>query len=69
MFLINKLLFKAFYLMFLFLFSYVIMCNFHPIDKQKFNETTLTLPLSIPEIVLIIWVSTFFLEEIRKVFN
>ncbi len=53
--------------MFIFLFSYVILCNFYLINENKNYYSTLGLSISIPEVVLIIWVITFLLEEIRKV--
>ena len=54
--------------MFIFLFSYVILCNFYMINENQNYYSTLGLSISIPEVVLIIWVFTYLLEEIRKVF-
>lgn len=55
---------------FLFLFSYVLLCDFDQIDKRskRFQNTysLYSISISIPEIILIIWVSVFTLEEIRK---
>ena len=53
--------------MFLLLFSYVILCDFNTIGKSVNKDTNNSyLPLSILEIVLIIWVFTYFCEEFRK---
>ena len=57
---------KAAYLLYLILFSYVILCDFYPLYQA--NElTSRGLAISIPEIVLIIWTFTFGLDEIRQV--
>lgn len=52
--------------MFLLLFSYVLLCDFFPLNSPQKRLTHLGLAISIPEVVLIIWVSTFFIEEVRK---
>ena len=50
------------------LYSYVILCDFFPINfKEGVYETHLGLAISIPEIVLIFWVATYALEEMRQV--
>lgn len=56
---------KAFYIAYIFLFSYVILCDFFPLDLSliKYPHST----ISPTEIVLIIWTGTFGVEEIRKV--
>jgi hypothetical protein len=54
------------YILFLLLFSYVMLCDFYPIPTNQ-NFTNLGLPISIPEIVLIIWVTLFAVAEIRDV--
>ncbi|RNA09709.1 transient receptor potential cation channel subfamily M member 3 isoform X26 [Brachionus plicatilis] len=56
---------QIWYLFFLILFSYVIVCDFHKINQSN-EKTSLGLAISIPEIILIIWVFTFILEEIYK---
>lgn len=48
--------------MFLLLFSYVILCDFYPTYVKGVQHP------SIPEIVLIILVFSYFIEEIRKVY-
>ena len=49
------------------LFSYVLLCDFSPINEPVNPKTSLGLAISIPEIVIIIWVFTFGIEEIRQV--
>jgi hypothetical protein len=56
------------YLLFLILFSYVILCDFNKISKPN-KETSVNLKISIPEVVLIIWVFTFALDEFRRFKN
>ena len=55
---------------FLFLFSYILLCDFDQINKRspRFQRTysKYSIYISIPEIILIMWVSVFTLEEIRK---
>ena len=54
------------FLMFLILFSYVVLCDFYPIPTYA-NLTNLSLAISAPEIVLIIWVSLFAIDEVKEV--
>ena len=54
--------------MFLVLFSYVLLCDFRKVGQADPN-TSLGLAISIPEIVLIIWVVTFALDEFRQVYR
>jgi hypothetical protein len=56
---------KIWYIAFLALLSYVILCDYNPVYKA-FPESSLGLVISIPEVVLIVWVVTFALDEIRK---
>jgi len=56
---------SVFYLLFLILFSYVLLCDFYMIGQQNKN-TSLGLLISIPEILLIIWVFTFALEKVLE---
>lgn len=52
------------------LFSYVMLCDFYPMPVPKYdNDTThLGLSISIPEIVLIIWIIMFTVDEVRQVY-
>lgn len=59
-------LFQVFFFMFLILHSYVLLCDFYPIDNPGNPATSLGLSISIPEIVLIIWVITFAIDKIRE---
>ena len=54
------------FILFLLLFSYVVVCDFYPIPTNK-NQTNLGLVISVPEIVLIIWVSFFAVDELQEV--
>ena len=53
--------------MFLILFSYVLLCDFYPLTASGNPVTRLNIAISIPEVILIIWVITFALDEIREV--
>ena len=55
--------------MYLILFSYVILCDFYPIYNNRNKQTSLGLPISVPEVVLIIWTTTFLFEEISQFLN
>jgi hypothetical protein len=57
---------KSFYILFLTLFSYVMLCDFYPVNNGD-PTTSLGLAISIPEIVLIIWVATFAVDLFVKV--
>jgi hypothetical protein len=59
--------FKFSHILFLSLFTYVILCDFYPLPVQP-NSTNLGLSISIPEIVLILWVLALFFDEIREVY-
>ncbi|CAF0977505.1 unnamed protein product [Brachionus calyciflorus] len=54
------------YLMFLILFSYIMLCDFYPVDIIGKRETKFNTYISVLEIVLIIWILTFTCEEIRQ---
>ena len=54
------------YILFLILFSYVMLCDFYPIPTI-INSTNLGLVISIPEILLIVWINVFTFDEIREV--
>jgi hypothetical protein len=54
--------------MFLVLFSYVMLCDFYPFQRAN-PVTSLGLPISILEIVLIFWVITFTIDEVRVFHN
>ena len=47
------------------LFSYVILCDFYPIGRNSNSKTNSRLPISVLEVILIIWVGTIFIGEIR----
>jgi hypothetical protein len=57
---------KLFYILFLLLFSYVILCDFKEIDYSEIKDTD-DLPITIYEIILTVWVFTFLVDEIRQV--
>jgi hypothetical protein len=57
---------KLFYILFLLLFSYVILCDFKEIDYSEIKDTG-DLPITIYEIILTVWVFTFLVDEIRQV--
>lgn len=48
------------------MFSYVLLCDFNELYKADF-DTSEGLAIAIPEVILIIWVTTFALELFRKV--
>ena len=52
--------------MYLILFSYVMVCDFYPIPTLS-NPTNMGLNISIPEIVLIIWVFSIATDELYEV--
>lgn len=58
--------FQFSYLLFLVLFSYILLCDFYPIGYKGNESTRFNTYISILEIVLIIWVLTFTCEEIRQ---
>lgn len=62
---VNYIFKKAFFIGFIFLFAYVILCDFYPLYVSELLHPMTT--ISIPEIVLIIWTSTYGMEEIRQV--
>ena len=43
-----------------------MVCDFYPLTVTR-NSTNLGLPISIPEIVLIVWVASFISDEIFEV--
>lgn len=49
------------------LYSYIILCDFFPINSTGIYDTNFGMDISIPEIVLIVWVATYALEEMRQV--
>ncbi|CAF0980027.1 unnamed protein product [Brachionus calyciflorus] len=57
---------QIWYLLFLLLFSYVVLCDFSKFETPKYPTTSFELAISIPEIVLMIWIFAFVTEEIRK---
>ena len=59
---------KVSYILFLGLFSYVILCNFYPIDNDVQHPARLQNSQTVFEIILIIWVFDFFLSKIKQVF-
>lgn len=48
------------------LFSYIMLCDFFPI-KSELSPTNVGLEISVPEIVLIIWVIMLSIDGIRQV--
>ena len=58
--------FKLFYILFLLLFSYVILCDFKEIDYSEIKDIN-GLPITYYEIILTVWVFTFLVDEIRQV--
>jgi hypothetical protein len=56
---------------FILLFSYVLLCDFHPVDYQAGSKslTKYGLHVSIFEIILIYWVWNFLIDAIVKVFT
>lgn len=52
--------------MFLLLFSYVMLCDFYPTYVTNNQTTSLGLSISIPEVILIFWVTSYAVEEIRQ---
>jgi hypothetical protein len=57
---------KLAYILFLMLFSYVVLCDFKEIDYSETDDEQF-LPITYYELVLTIWVFTFFVDEIRQV--
>ena len=60
------------YLIFLLLFSYVLLCDFYPIYQDPTLNPTLiathlNIRISIIEVVVIVWVFSFIAESIRHV--
>ena len=43
-----------------------MVCDFYPIPVTQ-NSTNLGLPISIPEIILIIWITVLLIDEMREV--
>ena len=60
---------KLSYLVFLLLFSYVVLCNYYPIHFEDRKDENVYLEVSIFELILIIWVLSFFLDEIVQYFS
>ena len=64
---------KFFFILFLLLFSYILLCDFEQINKKSEHFESVygkfrNVVVAIPEIVLIIWVSVFVLEELRELY-
>ena len=57
---------QDFFILFLILFSYVILCDFYPIHNTTNMWVKQGIYISAPEIVLIIWVFTFAMEKVHK---
>jgi transient receptor potential cation channel subfamily M protein 7 len=57
---------SLFYFLFLILFSYVLLCDFYLINRSPDSTTSLGVYISVPEIVLIIWVFTFAVDKVRE---
>lgn len=50
------------------LFSYVLLCNFFPVDSSyAYTLSLLNETVSIQEIILIIWIVGITLDEIKQV--
>ena len=58
---------KLSYVLFLTLFSYVLLCDFSPVNQPVNPSTSKGLAISIPEVIIIVWVFTFIVEDIRQV--
>ena len=54
---------------FLILFSYIILCDFWPVDYvyESKSSANFGMLISVWEVVLIVWVLNFLLDEIIKV--
>jgi len=55
------------HLAFLLLFSYILLCDFNPVNSSGSNSNAGYLTIPVYEIVLITWVGALALEELRKV--
>jgi hypothetical protein len=55
------------FIVFLTLFSYVILCDFYPIKHIDEENVEIGQDLGWPEMLLIFWVSIFMIDEIRHV--
>ena len=43
----------------------MILCDFYPIGQNSNSRTSAGLPISVLEVILIIWIGTIFISEIR----
>ncbi len=57
---------KIFYALFLMLFSYIMLCDFFPVATEM-KDLNLGVGISVPEIILIIWIFLYTIDEIRQV--
>ena len=55
------------FFVFLLLFSYVILCEFYPIEQENDDGEKIGRKIRWPEIALIFWVLMFGVDEIRQV--
>ncbi|RNA06319.1 transient receptor potential cation channel subfamily M member 2-like [Brachionus plicatilis] len=60
---------QIFFIIFLLLFSYIILCNFFPIEYLNEDGIVLGKKISEIEFLLMGWVFVFFLDEIRQLSN
>jgi hypothetical protein len=57
------------FLAFLLLFSYVILCDFYPIEQINEDGHRIGQPINLSEIVLIFWVLMFGIDEVHEFFT
>ena len=48
------------------LFSYIMLCDFFPVATEM-KDLNLGIGISVPEIILIIWIILYTIDEIRQV--
>jgi hypothetical protein len=54
---------------FILLFSYVILCDFYPIEQLNESGVAIGRPVNYPEICLIFWVLVFGIDEIHEFYT
>lgn len=58
---------KILYFIFLIMYCYVILCDFHPMEESNESPTTLSLNIGVLEVILIIWVFSIIIDRLHNV--
>lgn len=58
---------KILYFIFLIMYCYVILCDFHPIEQADESPTTLSMNIGVLEVILIIWVLSIIIDRLHNV--